>query len=277
MIQAPSKNDPNSKPLPVMRNLNAGATNGVDKIVGVSPWAVQIRTEILRVAKHACNILIQGPTGTGKELIACAIHDASPRHEQPLIPVDCAAIVPTLFESHMFGHVKGAFTGAQFAAKGCFRTADGGTLFLDEVGELDLAMQAKLLRVLEERVVIPVGEVNGIPVSLRMIAATNRDLANMVAQRIFREDLYYRLNVVNLQTQPLDERPEDIELLSTCFLSKLRATKKSLANNFRVTRSKRCKLIVGRETFVNFKMSLSALRFFLLKTTRLQPNHCIIS
>ena len=161
-----------------------------DSLVGVSPWTKRIRAEILRVAEHAANVLITGPTGTGKELIARAIHGHSPRAGKSFIPVDCASIVPNLFPSHMFGHRKGAFTGAQYEAMGCFRAADGGPLFLDELGELELERQASLLRVLQERAVVPVGDTHPRPVDVRIIASTNCDLEEMVRCGNLREDLF---------------------------------------------------------------------------------------
>ena len=146
---------------------------GVDSIVGVSPRVRQIRSQITRVASHSSSVLITGPSGTGKELIAQAIHANSSRQDRPFVPVDCAAIVPSLFQSHMCGHEKGAFTGANYAAMGCFRAADGGTLFMDEIGELELETQARLLRVLQQRCVTPVGSAESIPVDVRIVAATN--------------------------------------------------------------------------------------------------------
>jgi DNA-binding NtrC family response regulator len=192
-------------------------------LLGVSPWATAMRSQILRIAPHACNVLITGPTGTGKELIAQAICRHSPRCGRPFIPVDCAAVNGTLFASHMFGHVKGAFTGADNAALGCFRAADGGTIFLDEIGELELEFQAKLLRVLQGRAVTPLGSHEQIPVDIRLIAATNRDLPSMVAAGQFREDLYFRLNVVALETIPLKDRAEDIPVLAEHILARLAA------------------------------------------------------
>ncbi len=190
-------------------------------IVGGSSWARDIHAKILAVAGCPSNVLITGPTGTGKELIARAIHAHSSRARQPFIPVDCAAVAGTLFASHVFGHLKGAFTGAGYAALGSFRAAHGGTIFLDEVGELECDMQMKLLRVLQQRVVTPLGSHEEIPVDVRVIAATNRDLARQMAEGQFREDLYYRLNVISLRTTPLRDRPEDIEPLARHFLDKL--------------------------------------------------------
>ncbi len=196
-----------------------GARHG--PVLGVSPWAMLIREGIGRVAAHCSNTLITGPSGTGKELVARAIHALSPRAGKPFIPVDCAAVTGALFVSHIFGHVRGAFTGAHHSELGCFRAANGGTIFLDEIGELDLELQAKLLRVLQERTVIPVGSHEEIPVNVRVIAATNRDLWQEVTESRFRGDLYYRLNVVALKTIALKDRPEDIAILASNFLAKL--------------------------------------------------------
>ena len=196
-----------------------GARHG--PILGVSPWAMFIREGIGRVAVHSSSTLITGPSGTGKELVARAIHALSPRAGKPFIPVDCAAVTGALFVSHIFGHVRGAFTGAHHSELGCFRAADGGTIFLDEIGELDLELQAKLLRVLQERTVIPVGSHEEIPVNVRVIAATNRDLWREVTENRFRGDLYYRLNVVALKTIALKDRPEDVPILASNFLAKL--------------------------------------------------------
>jgi DNA-binding NtrC family response regulator len=197
---------------------------GFAGIVGASAWTSSIRAEVLAVAACPSNVLVTGPTGTGKEVIARAIHAHSPRAGKPFIPVDCAAITGTLFASLIFGHLKGAFTGATYNALGAFRAAHGGTVFLDEIGDLEPEMQIKLLRVLQHRIVTPLGSHQGIPVDVRVIAATNRDLEQEVAAGRFREDLYYRLNVVSLRTTPLRERPEDIEPLAKHFLNKLAIT-----------------------------------------------------
>ncbi len=161
------------------------------------------------------------PTGTGKELVARSIHERSDRSTGPFVPVDCAAVNGTLFASHIFGHRKGAFTGAAHESSGCFRAAHGGTVFLDEIGELDLELQAKLLRVVQERVVVPLGDHKGFPVSVRVIAATNRNLKEAITRGTFREDLYYRIHVISLVTLPLKDRPEDIAPLSQHFLERL--------------------------------------------------------
>ena len=193
----------------------------INEIIGVSPWARDIHSKILQVANHSANVLISGPTGTGKELIARATHEHGARANQPFIPVNCATLTGPLFESRLFGHEKGAFTGAHYAAMGCFRAADGGTLFLDEIGEMQLDMQSKLLRVLQERAVMPVGSSEEVPVDVRVIVATNRDLKQDVLAGNFREDLYFRINVISLATQALRKRPEDIELIADRFFTML--------------------------------------------------------
>jgi two-component system response regulator PilR (NtrC family) len=199
----------------------SSTSRGLDAIIGDSLWCQRLRADIRRLARFLSSVLVTGPSGSGKELVARAIHKLSPQEAAPFIPIDCASIAGTLFASHMFGHVKGAFTGADHDAVGGFRAADGGTIFLDEIGELELDLQAKLLRVLQERAVVPVGSYNEIPVDVRVIAATNRDLAAEVAAGRFREDLYYRLNVVSLRTAPLRDRSDDIPMLARHILAKL--------------------------------------------------------
>jgi DNA-binding NtrC family response regulator len=173
---------------------------------------------VSQVAGADASVLIQGETGTGKELVAKAIHFHSHRKDQPFVPVDCGAIGETVMGSELFGHVKGAFTGAHESTPGLIRSADKGTLFLDEVGELSLTMQVKLLRTLQEREVRPVGASQSHPVDVRFIAATNRNLEEEVAQGRFRQDLYYRLNVVVLGVPSLGERVEDIPILARHFI-----------------------------------------------------------
>jgi len=192
----------------------------IDHIVGNSAWTQRVRRRILQIASYRYSVLVTGATGTGKELVARAIHVHGPRQEKPFIPVNCASISGTLFTSQLFGHVKGAFTGAQHSALGCFRAADGGTIFLDEIGDLDLECQAKLLRVLQERKVVPVGAHEGTPVDVRVIAATNRNLEEEVRAGRFRLDLYYRLNILSIETLGLKDRVEDIEPLVKHFLAK---------------------------------------------------------
>ena len=200
---------------------HSGTNPAIDRIVGISAWSDQVRRSIELVAAHQSSVLIMGPSGTGKELIARAIHGCSGRSKKPFIPVDCAVTTGTLFASHMFGHVKGSFTGATSSTLGCFRAADAGTIFLDEIGEMELELQAKLLRVLQQRVVVPVGSHDELAVDVRVLAATNRDLAVEVNEGRFREDLFYRLNVVAIRTSPLRERPEDVPILAERYLTEL--------------------------------------------------------
>jgi two-component system response regulator GlrR len=182
------------------------------------------------VAASETSVLIHGESGTGKELLAQAIHRASPRCDQPFVPVNCGAIPETLLESELFGHTKGSFTGATRDYQGLFQAAHQGTLFLDEIGDMPLALQVKLLRVLQEKAIRPVGSTKTIPVDVRMISATHRDLEYELEQANFREDLYYRLNVVTLELPNLAARREDIPLLATHFLTQL-----SAANSKQVT------------------------------------------
>ena len=166
--------------------------------------------------------LILGESGTGKELVARSIHSNGPNAARPFIPVDCGSLVPTLIESELFGYVKGAFTGANRSKTGLLAAADGGTVFLDEIGELPLDLQTKLLRALQEREIRPVGATQAVPISARVLAATNRDLTSMVATGRFRKDLYFRLNVVNIRIPPLRERKSDIPLLAAHVLERMR-------------------------------------------------------
>jgi DNA-binding NtrC family response regulator len=194
---------------------------GLTQIVGRSAWTRSLRENFLRVARFPSGVLISGPSGTGKELVARAIHWHSPRASHPFVPVDCTSLSGELFASHLFGHVKGAFTGADYERIGCFRAAEGGTVLMDEIGELSPDLQAKLLRTIQERVVVPVGSDRPIPVDVRIVAATNRDLAEEVRSGRFRLDLFYRLNVVALATVALRERADDIEPLAVHFLNKM--------------------------------------------------------
>ena len=180
----------------------------------------QVYDLALQVADSEANILITGESGTGKELIAAAIHHHSPRRERPLLSLNCAALTETLLESQLFGHVRGAFTGAMCTQKGLLQEAGGGTLFLDEVGDMSPAIQAKLLRVIQAREFLPVGATRSHRVDIRFVAATNKELEKEIHAGRFREDLYYRLNVISLHLPPLRERPEDVEPLARHFLNK---------------------------------------------------------
>jgi len=190
-------------------------------IIGESPAIVEAIEQLLQVAPTDLTVLITGETGTGKDVFARAIHGLSPRRKAPFISVNCGAIPETLLESELFGHEKGAFTGAVEQRKGFFEVADGGTIFLDEIGEMPLGTQVKLLRVLESGEFTRLGSTKVITVNVRVIAATNRDLAYEVRQGMFREDLYYRLNAVHLHLPPLRKRPEDIPLLVEYFAAKV--------------------------------------------------------
>jgi two-component system, NtrC family, response regulator PilR len=192
----------------------------LDRMVGKSPSMQQIFDMIKRVAPAKTSILVGGESGTGKELVARAIHHLSPRAEAPFVPVNCGAIPDSLIESELFGHVKGAFTGATADREGVFGAANGGTIFLDEIGELSGPMQVKLLRVLQERRIKPVGGSREQEVDVRVVAATNRDLESEVERGAFRRDLFYRLNVIQLVLPPLRARREDIALLAEHFLRK---------------------------------------------------------
>jgi PAS domain S-box-containing protein len=199
------------------------AVHNFTEIIGDSPSLLKVLQQVEQVAVTEASVLILGESGTGKELIARAIHDRSPRKNRPLVKVNCGAIVPGLVESELFGHEKGAFTGAIQQRIGRFELADGGTIFLDEVAELPLDVQVKLLRVLQEREIERVGSNKPIKVDVRIIAATHRDLGQMVQDKSFRMDLFYRLNVFPLQVPPLRERRGDISLLCHHMLNKLNA------------------------------------------------------
>jgi DNA-binding NtrC family response regulator len=231
------------KPIPVAdleREVRSAVANGAEVaagltaavgagVIGSSPAIRQVFDTLVRVAPSNSSVLITGESGTGKELVAQAIHRLSRRALGPLVAVNCAAIPEQLLESELFGHVRGAFTGAQQARTGRFKLADGGTIFLDEIGEMPMLLQGKLLRVLQERVIEPLGGNKGEPVDFRVIAATNKDLEALSAEGKFRLDLFYRLNVVPLVLPPLRERTGDVPTLVRHFLDKAPAQDLSFA------------------------------------------------
>jgi transcriptional regulator with PAS, ATPase and Fis domain len=195
---------------------------GFGGIVGRAPEMEKLYRLIQKVAHSRYPVLIYGESGTGKELVARSIHFLGPHKDKPFIPVDCGSLVPTLIESELFGYVKGAFTGAARPKDGLLAIAEGGTVFLDEIGELPIDLQAKLLRALQEKEIRPVGSTRPIPINVRILAATNRDLEAAVQQGSFRKDLYFRLNVVNLRIPPLRQRKQDIPLLVAHILERIR-------------------------------------------------------
>jgi len=199
---------------------DAATRNSLDNIVGASVAMENLKQTIRTVASTQSTILIYGESGTGKELVARAVHVCSPRATEPFVSINCGAFPETLLESELFGYVKGAFTGATQNKRGLFEVAHEGTIFLDEISEMSLTMQVKLLRVLQERCVRPVGGTDEIAIDVRVIAATNRDLDKAVSENTFREDLYYRLNVIPVLVPPLRDRREDIPLLVNHFLKK---------------------------------------------------------
>ncbi len=201
----------------------------VREIVGKSPALREVFDLIERLAPSNSSVLVTGESGTGKEVIARAIHQSSPRHDKSFVAVNCTAIPDSLMESELFGYTKGAFTGANSDKRGLFEEAEGGTLFLDEIGDMDIALQAKLLRVLQERTIRPVGATVSRSIDVRIIAATHKDLKTAIANGTFREDLYYRLAVIPVVMPALRHRPEDIPLLARHFLNKY-----SLLNGGRV-------------------------------------------
>jgi DNA-binding NtrC family response regulator len=203
---------------------------GTGHLIGQSPEMEKLYRILSKVANSNHPVLILGETGTGKELVARSIHFNGPNAQRPFVPVDCGSLVPDLVESELFGYVKGAFPGLhrsapQAAKEGLLASAEGGTVFLDEIAELPLDLQAKLLRALQNRAVYPVGSTQSVPISARILAATNRDLAALVAQGRFRKDLFFRLNVVNLRIPPLRDRKDDIPLLAQHFLDRVKREK----------------------------------------------------
>jgi two-component system response regulator PilR (NtrC family) len=193
---------------------------GFGNIIGRSPAIVKVFELIKRVAEINVNVLIAGESGTGKELVARAIHYSGPRHEKPFVPVNCGAIPESLMESELFGYKKGAFTGAVADKRGLFEEANSGTIFLDEIGDLPLHLQVKLLRVIEEKKIRPLGSTESTDVDIRIIAATNKRLEDEVAESRFREDLFYRLNVIKILLPPLRDRRIDVSPLAIHFINK---------------------------------------------------------
>src|SRR5437764_3839199 len=199
---------------------DAASRNSLDNIIGCSSRINTLKDTIRTIASTGSTILIHGESGTGKELVARAVHTCSQRDGQPFVSLNCGAFPETLLETELFGYMKGAFTGANQNKQGLFEVAGGGTIFLDEIAEMSLAMQVKLLRALQERTVRPVGGTSEIPIDVCVIAATNRDLHQMVEEKTFREDLYYRISVIPIEVPPLRGRHEDIPLLASHFLKR---------------------------------------------------------
>jgi two-component system response regulator PilR (NtrC family) len=204
-----------------LRRIAVPRTAAVDGLVGSSPAIDKVRTMIAKVARSQAPVHISGESGTGKELVARMIHEAGPRRDGPFIPINCGAIPTELMESEFFGHKKGSFTGAVVDKIGLVQTAEGGTLFLDEVADLPLHMQVKLLRVIQEKTIRPVGQANEVPVDVRVLSATHRDLGELVETGAFREDLFYRINVIELNVPPLRDRGEDVLVLAHHMLTRL--------------------------------------------------------
>jgi DNA-binding NtrC family response regulator len=209
-------------------------TSAPGEIIFTSSKYREVYDMTLQVAASEANILIQGESGTGKELIARAIHYNSARREQRYLTINCAALTDTLLESQLFGHMRGAFTGAMVTQKGLLEAADGGTLFLDEIGDMTLALQAKLLRVIQEREFTPVGATDVRSCNIRIVAATNKQLEREVAEGRFREDLFYRINVITLHPPPLRERKEDLEPLARHFMTRFSARMKKQVDSITV-------------------------------------------
>jgi two-component system, NtrC family, response regulator PilR len=199
---------------------DAASRNSLDSIIGTSPAIEKLKSTIRTVAPTGSTVLIYGESGTGKELVARAVHACSPRANAPFVSINCGAFPETLLESELFGYVKGAFTGATQNKRGLFEVANEGTIFLDEISEMSVSMQVKLLRVLQERSLRPIGGTQESAIDVRVIAATNKDLREMVANGTFREDLFYRVCVIPINVPPLRDRREDIELLASHFLKK---------------------------------------------------------
>jgi two-component system response regulator PilR (NtrC family) len=221
-VQEPASASPlTAQPLALHRGARKPETTALSRMVGESEALRHVRGLIDKVARSMAPVLVSGESGTGKELVARAIHDVSSRHHQPFIAVNCGAIPEQLLEAEFFGYRKGAFTGAHEDREGFFQAAHGGSLFLDEIGDLPLSMQTKLLRVIQERAVRPVGAVAEVPVDVRIISATHKDLSTEVAAKRFRQDLFYRLNVIQIQLPALRERLEDLPGLCLRILERI--------------------------------------------------------
>ena len=199
---------------------DAATRNSLEHIIGKSAAIEKLKQTIRTIAATGSTVLIYGESGTGKELVARAVHTCSPRASEPFVSINCGAFPETLLESELFGYVKGAFTGANQNKRGLFEVAHSGTIFLDEISEMSVAMQVKLLRVLQERTLRPVGGTQETPIDVRVIAATNKDLKQMVANNAFREDLYYRVSVIPISVPPLRQRRDDVDILADHFLKK---------------------------------------------------------
>jgi two-component system response regulator GlrR len=263
----------------VQRAIALQSTVANDGAEGEQSWRAGIITsnqhmesllsEAQLVARSEASTLIQGESGTGKELLARAMHRASPRHGRPFVAINCGAIPEQLLESELFGHSKGAFTGAVGPSKGLFQSADGGTVFLDEIGDMPSQLQVKLLRVLQDGEVRPVGATQVVAVDVRIISATHRDLDTVVREGSFREDLYYRLNVVALSIPPLRERREDVPLLANHFLNVLASKHHRRINGFT---PEAMEMLVGYEWPGNVRQLVNAVEHCCaLTTTRLVP------
>jgi two-component system response regulator PilR (NtrC family) len=201
---------------------SAGAKgNATEALVGRSPAIERVRAMVIKVARSQAPVHISGESGTGKELVARMIHDSGPRREAPFVPINCGAIPTELMESEFFGHKKGSFTGAVADKVGLVQSAEGGTLFLDEVADLPLHMQVKLLRVIQEKTIRPVGQAAEVPIDVRILSATHKDLGELVGEGSFREDLFYRINVIGLNVPPLRERGDDVLMLAHHTLTRL--------------------------------------------------------
>lgn len=241
-------------------DLDVPAWDSFGPLIGASPAMRRVYAMLTRAAEAEISVLVSGETGTGKELVARALHDASPRSGGPFVVLDCAALPPSLVESELFGHVRGAFTGAGTDRAGVFVEAQGGTLFIDEVGELPVALQPKLLRALESRTVKPIGSNKSVGVDIRVVAATNRSLADEVNRGTFREDLYYRLAMLELRMPPLRERGGDAGLLARAFWERATGGAKMPASLVSV--------VTGR----NWPGNVRELRNFVERTAALDPS-----